>query len=29
MANTIAYYDTAKITGVKSFIIQAPVPKKS
>ncbi len=25
MANTPAYYDTATITAVKSFIVQAPV----
>ncbi len=25
MANTLAYYDTATITAVKSFIVQAPV----
>ena len=25
MVNTLAYYDTATITAVKSFIIQAPV----
>ncbi len=24
MANTLAYYDTATITAVKSFIVQAP-----
>ncbi len=24
MANTLAYYDTATITTVKSFIVQAP-----
>jgi hypothetical protein len=24
MANTLAYYDTAEITAVKSFIVQAP-----
>ena len=24
MVNTLAYYDTATITAVKSFIIQAP-----
>jgi len=24
MANTLAYYDTATITAVKSFIIQPP-----
>ncbi len=24
MANTLAYYDTAIITAVKSFIVQAP-----
>jgi hypothetical protein len=24
MANTLAYYDTAKITAVKCFIVQAP-----
>ncbi len=24
MENTLAYYDTAKITAVKSFIVQAP-----
>ncbi len=24
-ANTLAYYDTATITAVKSFIVQAPV----
>ncbi len=24
MANTVAYYDTATITAVKSFIVQAP-----
>ncbi len=27
MANTLAYYDTATITAVKSFIVQAPGPK--
>ncbi len=27
MANTLAYYDTATITAVKSFIAQAPVLK--
>jgi hypothetical protein len=26
MANTLAYYDTAIITAVKSFIVQAPRP---
>ncbi len=26
MANTLAYYDTATITAVKSFIVQAPGP---
>ncbi len=25
MANTLAYYDTATITAIKSFIVQAPV----
>jgi hypothetical protein len=25
VANTLAYYDTATITAVKSFIVQAPV----
>ncbi len=25
MANTLAYYDTATITAVRSFIVQAPV----
>jgi hypothetical protein len=25
VVNTLAYYDTAKITAVKSFIVQAPV----
>ena len=24
VANTLAYYDTATITAVKSFIVQAP-----
>ncbi len=24
MANTLVYYDTATITAVKSFIVQAP-----
>ena len=24
MANTLAYYDTATFTAVKSFIVQAP-----
>jgi hypothetical protein len=24
VANTVAYYDTATITAVKSFIVQAP-----
>jgi hypothetical protein len=24
VANTLAYYDTARITSVKSFIVQAP-----
>ena len=24
MANTLAYYDTATITAIKSFIVQAP-----
>jgi hypothetical protein len=24
LANTLAYYDTATITAVKSFIVQAP-----
>ncbi len=24
MANTLAYYDTATITAVKSFVVQAP-----
>jgi hypothetical protein len=24
VANTLAYYDTAKITTIKSFIVQAP-----
>ncbi len=24
MANTLAYYDTATITAVKSFIVQVP-----
>ncbi len=24
MANTLAYYDTATITPIKSFIVQAP-----
>jgi hypothetical protein len=24
VANTLAYYDTATITGVKRFIVQAP-----
>ena len=24
MANTLVYYDTAKITAVKSLIVQAP-----
>jgi hypothetical protein len=27
MANTLAYYDTATITAVKSFIVQAPASK--
>jgi len=27
VANTLAYYDTATITAVKSFIVQAPVWK--
>jgi hypothetical protein len=26
MANTLAYYDTAAITDVKSFIVQALAP---
>ncbi len=26
MANTLAYYDTATIIAVKSFIVQAPGP---
>jgi hypothetical protein len=25
VANTLAYCDTAKVTAVKSFIVQAPV----
>ncbi len=25
LASTLAYYDTAKITAVKSFIVQAPL----
>ncbi len=29
MANTLAYYDTATITAVKSFIVQAPGFKNS
>jgi hypothetical protein len=24
VANTLAYYDTATITAIKSFIVQAP-----
>jgi len=24
MANTLAYYDTATITAIKSFLVQAP-----
>ncbi len=28
VANTLAYYNTAKITSVKSFIVQAPGEKK-
>jgi hypothetical protein len=27
VANTLAYYDTATITAVKSFIVQAPEVK--
>jgi hypothetical protein len=27
VANTLAYYDTATITAVKSFIVQAPGAK--
>ncbi len=27
MASTLAYYDTATITAVKSFIVQAPGPR--
>jgi hypothetical protein len=27
VANTLAYYDMAIITAVKSFIVQAPGPK--
>jgi hypothetical protein len=27
VANNLAYYDTATITAVKSFIIQAPGPR--
>ncbi len=26
VASTLAYYDTAKITGLKSFLVQVPVP---
>jgi hypothetical protein len=26
VANTLTYYDTATITAVKSFIVQAPGP---
>jgi hypothetical protein len=29
VANTLAYYDTAKITAVKSFIVQAPDRKST
>jgi hypothetical protein len=29
LANTLAYYDTATITAVKSFIVQAPGGQKS
>ncbi len=29
MANTLAYYDTATITAVKSFIVHAPGDKVS
>jgi hypothetical protein len=28
VANTLAYYDTATITAVKSFIVQAPAALK-
>jgi hypothetical protein len=28
VANTLAYYDTATITAVKSFIVQAPESNK-
>jgi hypothetical protein len=28
VANTIAYYDTATITAVKSFIVQASEPSR-
>jgi hypothetical protein len=28
VANTLAYYDTATITAIKSFILQAPVKGK-
>jgi hypothetical protein len=28
VANTLAYYDTATITAVKSFIVQAPEVRK-
>ncbi len=29
MANTLAYYDTATITAVKSFIVHSPGEKSS
>jgi hypothetical protein len=29
VANTLAYYDTAIITAVKSFIVQAPAGEYS
>jgi hypothetical protein len=29
VANTLAYYDTATIIAIKSFIVQAPVRKKA
>jgi hypothetical protein len=28
VANTLAYYDTARITAIKSFIVQAPDQQK-
>jgi hypothetical protein len=28
VSNALAYYDTAKITALKSFIVQAPAEEK-